>query len=84
MSITSHHTMPISESNWDIYVQVLNQSRAYFDQLDSMEPGSIERYKQLGKAEALNELAGVLFKQFQREADLLEELRNTIKTETHV
>lgn len=84
MSTTSHHIMPISESNWDLYDQIIKRSQAHFEELKSMDPGSKEWEKTLGKAEALSDLAQLLYKQFQREASLLEEVRNTMKKENYV
>ena len=84
MSTTSHHIMPISESNWDLYTQIMQRSQAHFKELESIDTGSKEWEKTLGKAEALSELSQLLYKQFQREASLLEEVRNTMKKENYV
>lgn len=84
MSTTSNYIMSVSQEHWDLYTQISDRSQAYFNQLSSLELGSIEWQKTIGKAEALSELAHSLHKQFQREATLLKELRNTIKQENHV
>lgn len=84
MSTTSHHIMAISESKWDLYTQIMRRSQAHFKELESMDPSSKGWEKTLGKAEALSELAQLLFKQFEREASLLDHVRNTIKKENYV